>query len=88
MDDKFKQIRNSLMRHSVSSELFDDIYSNIALTLENYDFKDKEDLVEKRIGEALLKEYSTLNISHKYPINSIEVIMPWHRMFEIGAKFK
>ena len=42
MDDKFKQIRNSLMRHSVSSELFDDIYSNIALTLENYDFKDKE----------------------------------------------
>ncbi len=42
MDDKFKQIRNSLMRHSVSSELFDDIYSNIALTLENYDFKDKD----------------------------------------------
>lgn len=42
MEDKFKQIRNSLMRHSVSSELFDDIYSNIALTLENYDFKDKE----------------------------------------------
>lgn len=42
MDDKFKQIRNSLMRHSVSSELFDDIYSNLALTLENYDFKDKD----------------------------------------------
>ena len=42
MDEKFKQIRNSLMRHSVSSELFDDIYSNIALTLENYDFKDKD----------------------------------------------
>ena len=42
MDDKFKQIRNSLMHHSVSSELFDDIYSNIALTLENYDFKDKD----------------------------------------------
>lgn len=58
------------------------------LGLSYYDFKDKEDLVEKRIGEALLKEYSTLNISHKYPINSIEVIMPWHRMFEIGAKFK
>ena len=42
MDDKFKQIRNSLMRHSVSSELFDDIYSIIALSLEIYDFKDKD----------------------------------------------
>ena len=42
MDDKFKQIRNSLMRHSVSSELFEDIYNDIAVILENYDFKDKD----------------------------------------------
>lgn len=42
MEDKFKQIRNSLMHHSVSSELFEDIYNDIAVILENYDFKDKE----------------------------------------------
>lgn len=58
------------------------------LGLSYYDFKDKEEVVEKRIGEALLKEYNTLNISHKYPIDSIEVSMPWHRMFEIGMKLK
>ena len=42
MEDKFKQIRNSLMHHSVSSELFEDIYNDIAVILENYDFKDKD----------------------------------------------
>ncbi len=41
MGDKFKQIRNSLVHYSVSSD-FEDIYDNIAFTLENYDFKDKE----------------------------------------------
>lgn len=58
------------------------------LGLSYYDFKDKENEVEKRIGEALLKEYNTLNISHEYPIDCIEVSMPWHRMFEIGMKLK
>lgn len=58
------------------------------LGLSYYDFKDKEDEVEKRIGAALLKEYNSLNISHKYPINRIEISMPWHRMFEIGMKLK
>ena len=42
MEDKFKQIRNSLMHHSVSSELFEDIYNDIAVIFENYDFKDKD----------------------------------------------
>lgn len=42
MEDKFKQIRNSLIHNSISSELFEDIHDNIAFTLENYDFKDKE----------------------------------------------
>lgn len=42
MEDKFKQIRNSLMHNSASSDLFEKIYQDIALALENYDFKDKE----------------------------------------------
>ena len=42
MEDTFKQITNSLMHLSVSSELFDDIYNKITVTLENYDFKDKK----------------------------------------------
>lgn len=42
MEDKFKQIRNSLMYNSASSDLFEKIYQDIALALENYDFKDKE----------------------------------------------
>ena len=42
MEDKFKQIRNSLMYNSASSDFFEKIYQDIALALENYDFKDKE----------------------------------------------
>ncbi len=42
MEDEFKQIRNSLMNHS---KLFDDICDNIEVTLENYDFKDKESCI-------------------------------------------
>ena len=42
MEDKFNQLTNSLMHLSVSSELFDDIYNKITVTLENYDFKDKK----------------------------------------------
>ncbi|RHM60336.1 MULTISPECIES: DUF4127 family protein [Coprobacillaceae] len=60
----------------------------VELGLSYYDFKDQQDEVEKRIGEALLKEYCKLNVSHKYPIKHIEVSMPWKRMFEIGVKFK
>ena len=41
MEDKFKQIRNSLIHNSISSN-FEDIHDNIVFTLENYDFKDKE----------------------------------------------
>lgn len=41
MEDKFKQIRNSLINNSISSN-FEDIHDNIAFTLESYDFKDKE----------------------------------------------
>ena len=41
MEDKFKQIRNSLIHTYISSN-FEDIHDNIVFTLENYDFKDKE----------------------------------------------
>ena len=40
MENKFKQIRNSLVHKSISSD-FEDIHNNIVSTLENYDFKDK-----------------------------------------------
>ncbi len=60
MEDKFKQIRNSLMHHS---ELFDDIYDNITTTLENHDFKDKESCINdlndlSRIIKLNKDEYS------------------------------
>lgn len=51
-----------------------------------YDFKDRQSEVERRIGEYLLKEYNTLHLSHKYPIASLHVNMPWCRMFEIGME--
>ena len=41
MEDDFKQIRNSLVRKSVSSD-FEEIHNNIASALESYDFKDKK----------------------------------------------
>lgn len=44
MGDKFKQITNSLIHNSISSN-FEDIHDNIAYTLENYDFKDKEQCI-------------------------------------------
>ena len=40
MEEQLKQIRNSLMNNPVSSN-FKDIHDNIAVTLEKYDFKDK-----------------------------------------------
>lgn len=39
MEDKFKQIKNSLEPDFMS---FEDIYKNISLALENFDFKDKD----------------------------------------------
>ncbi len=41
MEEQLKQIRNSLMNNPFSSN-FKDIHDNIAVTLEKYDFKDKE----------------------------------------------
>ena len=51
-----------------------------------YDFKDRQDEVEQRIGAYLLERYNTLSISRKYPIAKIHVTMPWRRMFEIGMQ--
>lgn len=56
------------------------------LGLSYYDFKDKENIVAKRISKALLQSYNTLQLSKNYPIASIDVSMPWHRMFEIGME--
>lgn len=56
------------------------------LGLSYYDFKDKENIVANRISKALLQSYDTLQLSKSYPISSIEVTMPWHRMFEIGLQ--
>ena len=56
------------------------------LGLSYYDFKDKQDVVEDRIGAALLREYKNLKLSLKYPIEKIEVTMPWKRMFESRVK--
>ena len=60
----------------------------VELGLSYYDFKDQQDEVEKRIGSKLLAHYNQLKLSKKYPLASIEVNMPWKRMFEIGLKLK
>mgnify|MGYP004624590323 FL=1 len=60
----------------------------VELGLSYYNFKDQQDEVEKRIGSKLLTYYNQLKVSKKYPLSSIEVIMPWKRMFEIGLKLK
>lgn len=54
------------------------------LHLGYYDFKDAQMEVERRIGTYLMEEYGKLKVSEKYPISSIEVTMPWKRMFEMG----
>ena len=41
MKDKFKQIKNSIIHNSISSN-FTDIHDDIESVLKNYDFKDKE----------------------------------------------
>ena len=58
----------------------------VEMGLGYYDFKDRQDEVEQRIGAYLLERYNTLSISRKYPIAKIHVTMPWRRMFEIGMQ--
>lgn len=52
--------------------------------LSYYDFKDKYNLVTQEIEKLLKNEYATFNISQVYPIDKLEVRMPWKRMFELG----
>ena len=42
MEVKFNQIRNSLLNSSISSELFEEVCSQLELILEDVDFKDKD----------------------------------------------
>ena len=42
MEVKFNQVRNSLINNHLSSQLFEEIYSQIAIILDENDFKDKE----------------------------------------------
>ncbi len=60
----------------------------VELGLSYYDFKDLQGEVEDRISAKLLALYQQLKLSKQYPIEDIDVYMPWHRMFEIGMKFK
>lgn len=52
-------------------------------SLSYYDFKDKEALVEQEIANELLAKYNDLQLAKKYPIDHLQISMPWHRMFEI-----
>lgn len=52
-------------------------------SLSYYDFKDKEDLVKQEIANELLAKYNNLQLAKKYPIDHLQISMPWHRMFEI-----
>ena len=45
MEDKFKQIRNSLVHNTISSD-FEEIHDNIVSILKNYDFKDKKSCLD------------------------------------------
>lgn len=56
--------------------------------LSYYDFKNKQDEVEKEIGNRIYQKYNMLNISKVYPIKKLSVNMPWKRMFEVGLKIE
>lgn len=58
----------------------------VEMGLGYYDFKDRQDEVEERIGTYLLERYRSLRISSRYPIMKLHVYMPWKRMFEIGME--
>lgn len=92
---KYK-VENSI-KHTVYRYIEDILYqSNIRqktikqflpqYNLGYYDFKDKQELVEKYIQNELQKEYNKLKIAKKHPYKILAVYMPWQRMFEIGMK--
>lgn len=56
--------------------------------LSYYNFSDKQCMVEDSIASKLLEQYLSLDIAKKYPIRSLQVYMPWKRMFEIGMKLE
>ncbi|MFV0392815.1 MAG: DUF4127 family protein [Coprobacillaceae bacterium] len=56
--------------------------------LSYYDFKDKQSLVEETIAKKLIEQYNELKISKTYPVQSLQIYMPWKRMFEIGMNLK
>lgn len=58
----------------------------VELGLGYYDFKDQQNEVEHRISCQLLQNYNNYNLAKKYPIKSLDIYMPWKRMFEIGMK--
>lgn len=65
-----------------------DIVENILPTygITYYDFKDQQEVVEENIALQLVKQYQKLQISKLISIDSLNVWMPWKRMFEIGME--
>ena len=79
-------IEDAFYQAKVRQKIIENVLPELGLSY--YDFKDKQNIVEERIGDELLKEYKNLKLSLKYPIDKIEVTMLWKRMFEIGVKIK
>lgn len=79
LEDVFYQsyVRQFVVNHYLSQ-----------LGISYYDFDDKQELVEAKIEELLEMRYNNLEMSNIIKLDSIEVWMPWKRMFEIGQRIK
>lgn len=80
----YRMIEDGLYQAKVRQDIIEN--DLVELGLGYYDFKDQQDIVEKRIANRLLTEYQTFYISKQYPIQLLKVHMPWQRMFEIGME--
>ncbi|CAM3649550.1 DUF4127 domain-containing protein [Erysipelothrix urinaevulpis] len=56
--------------------------------LSYYNFKDKQALVEEEIAKLIQIRYNELKLAQVIKIETINVWMPWKRMFEVGLNLK
>lgn len=82
----YRIIEDAFYQAKVRKQIID--HDLVELNLGYYDFKDQEEVIEQRIAKYLVDNYNQYQISKKYPISSLHVYMPWHRMFEIGLRIQ
>lgn len=82
----YRIIEDAFYQAKVRKQIID--HDLVELNIGYYDFKDQEEVIEQRIAKYLVDNYNQYQMSKKYPISSLHVYMPWHRMFEIGLRIQ